>query len=89
MNLEECLNAISDAISRTDPDSAKHFSIVWRDRFELMPHDGHTELFPNEFALLSQKDLREGLTRGVWEHIKRRIVSYSKDQKLCQAHQKR
>lgn len=82
MNLEECLNAISYAIARSDPDSAKHFSIVWRDRMEVLPHDGHTPLYPNEFALLSQKDLRDGPTCGQWEHIKRRIVSYSKEHKL-------
>lgn len=88
MNLEECLNAISEAIARTDPYSARHFSIVWRGSFEILPHDVHTSLYPNEFALLTRKDLKEGLTWPQWVNIKRRIFSYSRYYILCQAHPK-
>jgi len=74
------LELIAEAIKNTDPCESKHFVIVWRNRFEVLPHDGHTHLFKNEFAMLTPKEIREGLTPAKWELIKSRIIIYRKEQ---------
>jgi len=79
MNPESVLELISEAIKNTDPCESNYFSIVWRNRFEILPHDGHTPLFKNEFAILTVKDIRKGLTPAKWEFIKSRIIRYRKE----------
>jgi len=80
MNALSSLNLIAEALKNTDPCQSKHFSIVWRNRFEILPHDGHTPLFKNEFAIITPEEIRKGLTFSKWDLIESRITVYRKEQ---------